>query len=41
MITVGAPSAAFVGEIGQAYAAGLRRERLVEIAERHAMRPHF
>jgi hypothetical protein len=41
MITVGAPSATFVREVGQAYASGPTRERLVEIAEHHGVKPHF
>ena len=41
MITVGAPSAAFVREVGAAYAEGPTRERLVEIAKGHGVTPHF
>jgi mannose-6-phosphate isomerase-like protein (cupin superfamily) len=41
MITVGAPSAAFIREVGEAYAAGPSRERLLEIASRHGVTPHF
>lgn len=38
MITVGAPSADFLREIGQAYAEGAALERLVEVAQRHGVR---
>jgi hypothetical protein len=41
MITVGAPSVAFVREVGGAYADGPTVERLVEIARRHGVTPHF
>jgi mannose-6-phosphate isomerase-like protein (cupin superfamily) len=41
MITIGAPSAAFLREIGQAYADGPTRERLLEVAARHGVVPHF
>jgi hypothetical protein len=40
MITVGAPSAAFVKEVGQLYVDGPTLERLVEVAGRHGVRPH-
>jgi mannose-6-phosphate isomerase-like protein (cupin superfamily) len=40
MITVGAPSVAFVREVGKAYAHGPTRERLVEIAGRHGVQPY-
>jgi mannose-6-phosphate isomerase-like protein (cupin superfamily) len=41
MITVGAPSVAFVREVGGAYADGPTVERLVEIARRHGVTAHF
>ena len=41
MITIGAPSAAFLKDIGRAYAEGPTRERLIEIAGRHGVKPHF
>jgi mannose-6-phosphate isomerase-like protein (cupin superfamily) len=41
MITVGAPSAAFLRDVGQVYAAGPTTERLVEVAARHGVVPHF
>ena len=41
MITLGAPSAGFVKEVGEAYAAGPTLERLIEIAGRHGVVPHF
>jgi quercetin dioxygenase-like cupin family protein len=41
MITAGAPSAAFVREVGEAYASGPTRKRLIEIAARHGVVPHF
>lgn len=41
MITVGAPSVAFLKEIGEAYAQGPTRERLLEVAARHGVTPHF
>ena len=41
MITVGAPSAAFLKEVGQVYAAGPSREQLIEVARRHGVTPHF
>lgn len=41
MITIGAPSADFVREVGQAYAEGPTLERLVAIAERHVVVPAF
>jgi hypothetical protein len=41
MITVGAPAAAFLEEIGEVYAEGPTLERLVEVARRHGVRPHF
>lgn len=39
MVTMGAPSVAFLQEIGQAYADGPTLERLVEIAGRHGVKP--
>ena len=41
MLTVGAPSATFLREVGEAYAAGPTLEQLVEIAGRHGVRPAF
>ena len=41
MITIGAPSAAFLREIGEAYAEGPTLERLVGIARRHGVEPAF
>jgi mannose-6-phosphate isomerase-like protein (cupin superfamily) len=41
MITIGAPAADFVREVGQAYAEGPSLERLVAIAERHGVAPVF
>ncbi len=41
MIMLRAPSAAFVREVGQAYAEGPTRERLIEIAALHGVTPHF
>jgi hypothetical protein len=41
MLTVGAPSADFLREVGEAYAAGPTLERLVEIAGRHGVKPAF
>ena len=41
MITLGAPSAGFLRDIGQAYAAGPTLERLVAIARRHGVEPAF
>jgi mannose-6-phosphate isomerase-like protein (cupin superfamily) len=41
MVTIGAPSAAFLEEVGRAYAEGPTRERLLEIAARHEVTPHF
>jgi hypothetical protein len=41
MITLGAASAGFVREVGEAYAMGPTRERLIEIAGRHGVVPHF
>ena len=38
MITVGAPSAEFLTEIGQVYAEGPTLDRLVDIAGRHGVR---
>ena len=39
MITLGAPSLTFLKEIGQVYAEGPSRERLLEIARRHGIEP--
>jgi hypothetical protein len=41
MITVGAPAAEFLEEIGRVYAEGPTRDRLIEVALRHGVRPHF
>jgi hypothetical protein len=41
MITVGAPSAGFLEEVGRIYAEGPTRERLIEVAARHGVKPHF
>jgi mannose-6-phosphate isomerase-like protein (cupin superfamily) len=41
MITVGAPAAEFLEEIGQVYAEGPTTERLIEVARRHGVQPHF
>jgi mannose-6-phosphate isomerase-like protein (cupin superfamily) len=41
MITFGAPSAAFLREVGQTYAEGPTRERLLDVAARHGVKPHF
>jgi hypothetical protein len=41
MITIGAPSAGFLKEIGRVYAEGPTRERLLEVAARHGVAPHF
>jgi quercetin dioxygenase-like cupin family protein len=39
MVTLGAPSVAFLREVGEAYAEGPTFEKLVEIAGRHGVRP--
>lgn len=39
MVTLGAPSVAFLREVGETYAAGPTLEKLVEIAGRHGVRP--
>jgi quercetin dioxygenase-like cupin family protein len=39
LITIGAPSVAFLREVGEAYADGPTLARLVEIAGRHGVRP--
>ena len=39
MVTLGAPSVAFLQEIGKAYAEGPTLERLIEIAGRHGVKP--
>jgi mannose-6-phosphate isomerase-like protein (cupin superfamily) len=39
MITIGAPSAQFLKDVGRVYAEGPSRERLLEIAERHGVVP--
>ena len=41
MITIGAPSAAFLREVGEEYARGPTLERLLAIAERHGVTPAF
>jgi mannose-6-phosphate isomerase-like protein (cupin superfamily) len=41
MFTAGAPSVGFLREIGDVYAEGPTRERLIEIAARHGVKPHF
>lgn len=41
MITLGAPSAPFLREVGEAYAAGPTLDRLVEIARRHGVEPRW
>jgi hypothetical protein len=37
MVTLGAPSATFLEEIGQVYAEGPTPERLIEVAGRHGL----
>ena len=37
MVTIGAPSATFLREIGEVYAAGPTLERLIEVAGRHGL----
>jgi quercetin dioxygenase-like cupin family protein len=41
MITLGAPSAAFLREVGRVYAEGPTLERLVEVARRHGVKPRW
>jgi mannose-6-phosphate isomerase-like protein (cupin superfamily) len=41
MITIGAPSASFLREVGEEYACGPTLERLVAIAQRHGVTPAF
>ena len=41
MITIGAPSAAFLAEMGNAYAEGPTLERLLEVARRHGVEPRW
>jgi quercetin dioxygenase-like cupin family protein len=41
MITVGAPSATFIREVGEVYASGANLERLVEVARRHGVEPRW
>jgi hypothetical protein len=41
MLTVGAPSAEFLREVGQVYATGPTLQRLVEVARRHGVKPAF
>jgi mannose-6-phosphate isomerase-like protein (cupin superfamily) len=41
MITVGAPSAAFLREVGEVYASGPTLDRLVEVARRYGVEPRW
>jgi quercetin dioxygenase-like cupin family protein len=41
MITLGAPSLEFLKEVGQVYAEGPTREKLVAVAHRHGVQPAF
>lgn len=41
MITVGAPSAPFLREVGEVYAEGPTLERIVATAAKHGVVPHF
>jgi quercetin dioxygenase-like cupin family protein len=41
MITIGAPSAGFLREVGEAYASGPTLEGLLEIARRHGVEPRW
>jgi hypothetical protein len=41
MITIGAPSAAFLREIADAYAEDHTGARVLEVAAKHGVKPHF
>jgi hypothetical protein len=41
MLTVGAPAAGFLREVGEVYADGPTLERLIEVAGRHGVKPAF
>jgi hypothetical protein len=41
MVTIGAPSAGFLREVGEVYATGPTLERLIEVAGRHGVQPAF